>query len=53
MNIFDKSFAPSEATIRYLDGDYVVLKPGTFVRCAVTGKPIPVTEPADSVLGRK
>ena len=44
MNIFDKSFAPSEAVIRYLDGDYVVLKPGSFVRCAITGRPIPVDE---------
>jgi hypothetical protein len=44
MNIFDKSFSPAEATLRYLDGDYVVLKPGTFVRCAITGKPIPLDE---------
>jgi len=40
MNLFDKSFTPTEAQIRYLDGDYVVLKPGSFVRCAITGKPI-------------
>ena len=44
MNIFDKGFSPSEAVIRYLDGDYVVLKPGSFVRCAITGKPIPLDE---------
>ena len=44
MNIFDKSFSPSEAVIRYLDGDYVVLKPGSFVRCAITGRPIPLDE---------
>lgn len=44
MNIYDKSFVPSEAVIRYLDGDYVVVRPGTFVRCAVTDKPIPVDE---------
>lgn len=44
MNIFDKGFSPSEATIRYMDGDYVVLKPGSFVRCAVTGKPIALDE---------
>lgn len=44
MNIFDKGFAPSEAQIRYLDGDYVVVKPGSFVRCAITGKPIPIDE---------
>lgn len=44
MNIFDKSFSPAEATLKYLDGDYVVLKQGTFVRCAITGKPIPLDE---------
>ena len=44
MNIFDKGFSPSEAVIRYLDGDYVVLKPGTYVRCAITAVPIPLEE---------
>lgn len=44
MNIFDKGFSPSEATLRYLDGDYVVLKQGTFVRCAISGRPIPLDE---------
>lgn len=44
MNIFDKSFNPSEAQLRYLDADYVVLRPGSFVRCAITGTPIPVDE---------
>lgn len=44
MNIFDRGFTPSEAMIRFLDGDYVVVKPGSFVRCAVTGRPIPIDE---------
>jgi len=44
MNIFDKSFSPSEAQLRYLDADYVVLRPGSFVRCAITGSPIPLDE---------
>jgi hypothetical protein len=44
MNIFDKSFTPSEAVVRYLDGDYVVLRPGSFVRCAITSRPIPLDE---------
>ena len=44
MNIFDRGFSPSEAQIRYLDADYVVLKPGSFVRCAITGNPIPIDE---------
>jgi hypothetical protein len=33
-----------EAEIRYLDGDFRVLKPGTYVRCAVTGAQIPIEE---------
>ena len=44
MNILDSGFAPSEAQLRYLDADYDVIKPGTFVRCAVTGAPIPIEE---------
>ncbi len=33
-----------EARIRYLDGDFQVLVPGSFVRCAVTSETIPVEE---------
>ena len=33
-----------EARIRYLDGDFQVTSPGSFVRCAVTGVPIPLEE---------
>ena len=44
MNIFDKGFSSAEAQIRYLDGDYVVLRPGNFVRCAITGTPIPLDD---------
>jgi len=33
-----------EANVKYLDADYQVLSPGSFVRCAVTGKPIPLDE---------
>ena len=44
MNIFDPGFTPTEAKIRYLDADFVVLKPGSFVRCAITGKPIPIDD---------
>ncbi len=29
-----------EAKIRYLDGDFQVIAPGSFVRCAVTGESI-------------
>jgi len=33
-----------EAKIRYLDADFQVISPGSFVRCAVTGQPIPIDE---------
>ena len=33
-----------EAKIRYLDSDFQVISPGSFVRCAVTGKAIPLDE---------
>ncbi|MCB1383976.1 MAG: DUF2093 domain-containing protein [Notoacmeibacter sp.] len=43
MNRFEGPGA-GEAKIRYLDGDYQVLSPGTFVRCALTGDIIPLDE---------
>lgn len=33
-----------EARIRYLDGDFQVVSPGAFVRCAVTGESIALDE---------
>ena len=33
-----------EARIRYLDGDFQVLSPGAYVRCAVTSESIPLDE---------
>lgn len=33
-----------EAKLRYLPGDYDVLSPGTFVRCSISGRPIPLDE---------
>ncbi|HRK18061.1 MAG TPA: DUF2093 domain-containing protein [Hyphomicrobiaceae bacterium] len=33
-----------EARLRYLDGEFQVLQPGDFVRCAVTGDVIALTE---------
>jgi hypothetical protein len=33
-----------EAEVKYLDGDFRVVKPGAFVRCAITGVPIPLEE---------
>ena len=39
----DRDFrAEGEAEIEYLDGEYHVVKPGSFVRCAVTGTQIPL-----------
>ncbi len=34
----------SEARIKYRDSEFQVLAPGDFVRCAVTAKPIPLSE---------
>ena len=34
----------AEAEVKYLDADFRVLRPGSFVRCAVTGQPIPLDE---------
>lgn len=41
MNRIEKFFGlKSEAKVRYLDGEFEVLAPGDFVRCAVTAQPI-------------
>ena len=40
-------FGPSghgEAKLQYLDGDFRVVAPGTYVTCAVTGERIPLDE---------
>ncbi len=45
MNRIERSFAfGQEARVRYLDGEFQVLKNGAFVRCAVTGEPIRIEE---------
>ena len=44
MNHIDKLFSfSSEARVRYGDNDYTVLSQGDYVRCAVTGEPIAIT----------
>lgn len=43
MNRFEGPGA-REARLRYLDGDFQVVSPGSFVRCAVTGEAIPLDE---------
>jgi hypothetical protein len=46
MNLMDRNTAQTgvEASVRYLDGDFRVLRPGAFVRCAATGEAIPLEE---------
>jgi hypothetical protein len=45
MNRIDRLFGlKGEARVKYLDGEFQVLSPGDFVRCAVTGEPILLTE---------
>jgi hypothetical protein len=43
MNRFEGPGA-KEARLRYLDGDFQVMTPGSYVRCAVTGTSIPLDE---------
>ncbi len=40
---FDSEFE-GEAILEYGDSDFIILKPGAFVRCAVTGDNIPLAE---------
>ncbi|HME85166.1 MAG TPA: DUF2093 domain-containing protein [Roseiarcus sp.] len=45
MNRIERRPADSgEAKVEYLDGDFRIVRPGAFVRCAVTGQPIPLEE---------
>jgi hypothetical protein len=45
LNRYDRSPPMAgEAEVKYLDGDFRVVRPGAFVRCAVTGIPIPLEE---------
>ncbi|HLP66309.1 DUF2093 domain-containing protein [Ciceribacter ferrooxidans] len=43
MNRFEGS-GNREAKIRYLDADFQILSPGSYVVCAVTGQPILIDE---------
>ncbi|MHB0952225.1 MAG: DUF2093 domain-containing protein [Allorhizobium sp.] len=43
MNRFEGS-GNREAKIRYLDADFQILSPGSYVICAMTGKPIMIDE---------
>jgi hypothetical protein len=45
MNRFERNLGfKGEAKLKYLDGEVQVLTPGDFVRCAVTGRAIPLEE---------
>jgi hypothetical protein len=45
LNRYDRSPPMNgEAEVKYLDGDFRVVRPGAYVRCAVTGVPIPLEE---------
>ena len=45
MNRFERLFGlRGEAKLRYFDGEFQVLTPGDFVRCAVTGEPIALAD---------
>ncbi|MBB3974655.1 DUF2093 domain-containing protein [Hansschlegelia beijingensis] len=44
MNRYERPSSSDEAEVRYLDADFRVMRPGAFVRCAVTGVAIPLEE---------
>ena len=45
MNRFERQpNSAIEAQVDYLDGEYRVRRPGAYVRCAVTGQPIPMED---------
>ena len=45
MNRIDRFFGlRNEARVKYRDGEFQVLSPGDYVRCSVTGQPIPLSE---------
>ncbi len=45
MNRYERQTPPAgEALVDFRDGDFRVIRPGAFVRCGVTGAPIPLDE---------
>ncbi len=45
MNLFErKAPGAKEAEVQYLDGDFRIVRPGSFVLCAATGQQIPIEE---------
>jgi hypothetical protein len=43
MNRFESS-GNRQATVKYLDGDFQIMVPGSYVVCAMTGRPITIDE---------
>ncbi len=43
MNLHERG-GTGEAVVEYLDANIRIVKPGTYVRCAVTGEPIPLEQ---------
>jgi hypothetical protein len=44
MNALDKDPTGDLALVRYGDGEFIVLRPGRFVLCAVSGKRVPIED---------
>ena len=44
MNRHEPFGRSGEARLRYLDADYQVVTPGSYVTCAATGRRIPLSE---------
>ena len=44
MNRYESPRFQGEARLRYLDGEIQIITNGAYVRCAVTGLPIPIDE---------
>ncbi len=45
MNRFERRPTDAgEARVEFVDGEYRIIRPGAFVRCALTGEPIPLEE---------
>jgi hypothetical protein len=44
MNKHEFGARDGEARLRYLDSDYQVVVPGSYVTCAVSGRRIPLSE---------
>ncbi len=45
MNRYERRpISAGEAEVEYLDGEFRILRPGAFVRCAATGVPIRLEE---------